>query len=104
MPKTLKSVSKGYAYNTNYNIDPRRFESIIRLLEDSRDNLNKADAAHIVISLESFDFDLSSINQVLIKLLQKDMNTRLWVLFSKRIYRSKRLPFASTSYFQYRRI
>ncbi len=86
MPKTLRSVSKGYAYNTNYNIDPRRFESIIRLLEDSRDNLSKADAAHIVISLENNDFDISSINQLLIKLLQKGMNTRLWVLLSKRIY------------------
>lgn len=102
MPKTLKSVSKGYTYNTNYNLDPRRFESIIRLLEDSRDNLSKADAAHIVISLENSDFDLSSINQLLIKLLQKGMNTRLWVLLSKRIYRSKRLPSASASHFQYR--
>lgn len=63
MPKTLKSVSKGYVYNTNYNLDPRRFESIIRLLEDSRDNLSKADAVHIVISLENNDFDISSINQ-----------------------------------------
>ena len=86
MPKTLKSVSKGYAYNINYNPDPRRFESIIRLLEDSRDYLSKARAVHIVIALESNDFDVSLINKTIKKVLSK-MNARLWLLYSKRIYR-----------------
>ena len=86
MPKTLKSVSKGYAYNINYNPDPKRFESIIRLLEDSRDYLSKAHAVHIVITLESNDFDVSLINETLKKLLNK-MNVRLWFLYSKRVYR-----------------
>jgi hypothetical protein len=86
MPKTLKSVSKGYAYNINYNPDPRRFESIIRLLEDSRDYLSKAYAVHIVITLENNDFDVSLINKTIKKVLNK-MNTRLWFLYSKRIYR-----------------
>lgn len=86
MPKTLKSVSKGYSYNSNYRLDPRRFESIIRLLEDSRDYLNKPDAVHIVITLDSHNFDISSINNLLEKLLVKNMNTRLWILLSKRIY------------------
>ena len=42
MPETLKSVSKGYAYNINYDPDPRRLKSIIKLLEDSRDYLSKS--------------------------------------------------------------
>ena len=86
MPKTVKSVSKGYAYNTHYELDPRKLESIIRLLEDSRDYLSKAYAAHIVVTLESNDFDVSLINETLKKQLNK-MNTRLWILYSKRIYR-----------------
>jgi hypothetical protein len=86
MPKTLKSVSKGYAYNINYKIDPIRLESIIRLLEDSRDYLSKAYAVHIVITLENNDFDVSLINKTIKKVLNK-MNTRLWFLYSKRIYR-----------------
>ena len=86
MPKTLKSVSKGYPYNTRYELEPRKLESIIRLLEDSRDYLSKAYAAHIVVTLESNDFDVSLINETLKKQLNK-MNTRLWILYSKRIYR-----------------
>ncbi len=86
MTKTLKSVSKGYAYNINYNPDPRKLESIIRLLEDSRDYLSKACAVHIVITLESNDFDVSLINKTIKKVLNK-MNARLWLLYSKRIHR-----------------
>ena len=86
MPKTLRSVSKGYAYNTRYELEPRKLESIIRLLEDSRDYLSKARAVHIIITLESNDFDVSLINKTLKKVLNK-MNTRLWILYSKRIYR-----------------
>lgn len=85
MPKTVKSVSKGYAYNTNYELDPRRLESIIRLLEDSRDYLSKAYAVHIVITLENNDFDISLINKTIKKVLNK-MNTRLWFLYSTRVY------------------
>ena len=86
MPETLKSVSKGYAYNINYNPDPRRLKSIIKLLEDSRDYLSKARAVHIVIALESNNFDVSLINKTIKKVLNK-MNARLWLLYSKRIYR-----------------
>ncbi len=86
MPKTVKSVSKGYAYNTHYELEPRKLESIIRLLEDSRDYLSKAHAVHIVITLESNDFDVSLINETLEKVLNK-MNTRLWLLYHTRIYR-----------------
>jgi hypothetical protein len=87
MPRTLKSVSKGYPYNTNYELEPMKFKSIIRLLEDSRDYLSKAYAAHIVVTLENNNFNVSSINEVLIKVLENDMNTRLRVLYHKRIYR-----------------
>ncbi len=86
MPKTVKSVSKGYAYNTHYELDARKLESIIRLLEDSRDYLSKAYAVHIVITLENNDFDVSLINKILEKVLNK-MNTRFWLLYHTRIYR-----------------
>jgi hypothetical protein len=81
MAKTLRSVSKGYAYNTNHKLDPRKYESIIRLLEDSRDYLSKACAVHIVITLENNDFDVRLINETLSKLLNK-MNVRIWLLHS----------------------
>lgn len=81
MPKTLKSVSKGYSYNTRYTIDPRRLESIIRLLEDSRDYLSKATAVHIVLTLEDdTTFNREIINKTMKKIFTK-MNTRLWLLY-----------------------
>jgi len=97
MPKTLKSVSKGYQYNTNYTLDPRRLESIIRLLENSRDNLSKSKCCHLVITLENNDFNMSLINKTLGKVLQKNMNTRLWILCCKRIYRGQGLSSPYTS-------
>lgn len=75
MPKSLKTVAKGYTYNTNYNLDSRRFESIIEVLESSRDNLNKPQVAHIVLQVESADFDKSSINKALIKSLSSKLKT-----------------------------
>ena len=75
MPKSLKTVAKGYTYNTNYNLDSRRFESIIQVLESSRDNLNKPKVAHFVLQIESADFDKSSINKALTKSLSRKLNT-----------------------------
>lgn len=75
MPKSLKTVAKGYTYNTNYNLDSRRFESIIEVLESSRDNLNKPKVAHFVLQIESADFDKSSINKALTKSLSRKLNT-----------------------------
>ena len=75
MPRTLKSVSKQYTYNTNYNLSPKRLESIIRVIENSRDNLNKANVAHIVIWVGSADFDKSIINVTFEKALRKELET-----------------------------
>ena len=61
MPKTVKSVAKYYTYNTTYTLDARRLEGIIKVLETSKDNLNKPQVAHIVLQVESIDFDKSSI-------------------------------------------
>lgn len=75
MPRTLKSISKQYTYNTNYSLSPKRLESIIRVIENSRDNLNKANIAHIVIWLGSADFDKSIINVTFDKALRKELET-----------------------------
>lgn len=75
MPRTLKSISKQYTYNTNYNLSPKRLESIIRVIENSRDNLNKANVAHIVIWVGSADFDKSIINVTFEKALRKELET-----------------------------
>lgn len=75
MPKTLKSVSKQYTYNTNYILSPKRLESIIKVIESSRDNLNRSNVAHIVIWVGSVDFDKSVINRTLDKALRKELDT-----------------------------
>lgn len=75
MPKTVKSVSKNYTYNTNYKLDPRRFEGVINVLEASRDHLNKPQVAHIVLQVESIDFDKSLINTALKAVLEKKLDT-----------------------------
>lgn len=75
MPKSIKSISKHYTYNTNYNLDARRFESIIEVLENSRDHLNKPQVAHICLQVDSAYFDKSSINKALIKSLTRKHNT-----------------------------
>ena len=75
MPKSIKSISKKYTYNTNYNLDARRFESIIKVLENSRDHLNKPQVAHICLQVDSAYFDKSSINKALIKSLTRKHNT-----------------------------
>lgn len=75
MPKSIKTVANNYTYNTNYNLDSRRFESILTVLESSRDNLNKPQVAHIVLQVESVDFDKSSINTALIKSLSRKLKT-----------------------------
>jgi len=75
MPRTLKSVSKQYTYNTNYSLSPKRLESIIRVIENSKDNLNKANIAHIVIWVGSADFDKSIINVTFEKALRKELET-----------------------------
>ena len=75
MPKSIKTVAKSYTYNTNYTLDSRRFESILTVLESSRDNLNKPQVAHIVLQLESADFDKSSINLALTKTLSRKLKT-----------------------------
>ena len=75
MPKTLKSVSKQYTYNTNYILSPKRLESIIKVIESSRDNLNRSNVAHIVIWVDSVDFDKSVINRTLDKALRKELET-----------------------------
>ena len=75
MHRTLKSVSKQYTYNTNYSLSPKRLESIIRVIENSRDNLNKANVAHIVIWVGSADFDKSIINVTFEKALRKELET-----------------------------
>lgn len=75
MPKSIKSISKHYTYNTNYNLDARRFESIIEVLENSRDHLNKPQVAHICLQVDSAYFDKSSINKTLIKSLTRKHNT-----------------------------
>jgi hypothetical protein len=75
MPKSIKSVAKGYIYNTNpqYKLDSRKFESIIEVLEKSRDNLNKPQVAHICLQVESANFNKSSINTVLTKTLSRKL-------------------------------
>ena len=75
MPKTLKSVSKQYTYNTNYILSPKRLESIIKVIESSRDNLNRSNVAHITIWVDSVDFDKSVINRTLDKALRKELDT-----------------------------
>lgn len=75
MPKSIKTVAKSYTYNTNYTLDSRRFESILKVLESSRDNLNKPQVAHIVLQVESADFDKSSINLALTKTLSRKLKT-----------------------------
>jgi hypothetical protein len=75
MPKSIKTVAKSYTYNTNYNLDSRRFESILTVLESSRNNLNKPQVAHIVLQVESADFDKSSINLSLTKTLSRKLKT-----------------------------
>ena len=75
MPKTVKSVAKHYTYNTTYTLDARRLESIIQVLESSRDHLNKPQVAHIVLQVESADFDKSSINLALTKTLSRKLKT-----------------------------
>lgn len=75
MPKSIKTVAKSYTYNTNYTLDSRRFESILTVLESSRDNLNKSQVAHIVLQVESADFDKSSINLALTKTLSRKLKT-----------------------------
>lgn len=75
MPLSIKTVAKGYTYNTNYNPDPRRFQSIIKVLEDSRDNLNKPQVAHIVIQIESLAFNKSLINEALTKAISTKLKT-----------------------------
>lgn len=75
MPKTVKSVAKHYTYNTTYTLNPRRLESIINVLEKSKDHLNKPQVAHIVLQVDSIDFDKSSINVVLKELLGEKLDT-----------------------------
>ena len=75
MPKSIKTVAKSYTYNTNYNLDSRRFESILTVLESSRNNLNKPQVAHIVLQVESAEFDKSSINKSLTKNLSRKLKT-----------------------------
>lgn len=75
MPKSIKTVAKSYTYNTNYTLDSRRFESILTVLESSRDNLNKPQVAHIVLQVQSADFDKSSINLALTKTLSRKLKT-----------------------------
>jgi hypothetical protein len=75
MTKTLKSVSKGFTVNSAYDLDPYQLDSIIRVLKSSRDNLNKAQVAHISIKLKTLEFDKSLINTTLIKILQRQLKT-----------------------------
>lgn len=76
MPLSLKAVLRNYyTHNTNYTPDPRRLQSIIKVIESSRDNLNKPQVAHIVIQVESADFDKSSINTALTKTLSRKLKT-----------------------------
>ena len=75
MPKTVKSVAKNYTYNTTYTLDARRLESIIQVLESSRDHLNKPQVAHIVLQVESIKFDKSSINTELKAVLENKLDT-----------------------------
>jgi len=75
MPRTVKSVAKSYTYNTNYTLDARRFQSIINVLEESRDNLNKPQVAHIVIQVDDPNFDKTQINNTLTQLLNKKLGT-----------------------------
>ena len=75
MPVTLKSVAKNYTYNTNYDLDARRFQSIIKVLEESRDNLNKPQVAHIDIQVDDPNFDNTQVNSTLTKVLAKQLNT-----------------------------
>lgn len=75
MPKTIKSVSKGYLHNLIYHLEPRRFESIIKVIENSRDNLSKANVAHIIIQVDDLSFDKSLINTTLIQAIEKELDT-----------------------------
>lgn len=75
MTKTIKSVSKGFTVNPAYDLDPYQLDSIIRVLKSSRDNLNKAQVAHISIKLKTLEFDKSLINTTLTKVLQRKLKT-----------------------------
>ena len=75
MPKSIKTVAKSYTYNTNYTLSAKRLESIIKVIESSRDNLNRSNVAHIVIWVDSVDFDKSVINRTLDKALRKELDT-----------------------------
>lgn len=75
MPKSIKTIARNYTYNTNYNLDSRRFESIINVLENSRDNLNKPQVAHICLQIDTADFNKSLINESLTKALTRKINT-----------------------------
>ena len=75
MPKSIKTVASNYTYNTNYKLNARRFESILEVLEASRDNLNKPQVAHICLQVDSADFNKSSINTVLTKALSRKLKT-----------------------------
>ena len=75
MPKTVKSVAQGYTVNTNYCLNPRQLESIIKVLKTSKDNLSKAHACHIVMQIDKLDFDKTIINKTLIQALQVNMST-----------------------------
>jgi hypothetical protein len=75
MPKTVKSVAKGYAVNINYDLDPRRLESVINVLEESKKNLSKSHVAHIVLQVENKNFNKSLINETLKHSLGKELNT-----------------------------
>jgi hypothetical protein len=82
MPVTVKSVLKGYEGNENYPLNPRQLASILRVLETSKDYLSKPMAVHLILSVDSLDFDKSLINAVLIKALQKDLKTGFGFYFS----------------------
>lgn len=75
MPKSIKNIAKGYTYNTNYKLDSRRFESTIKVLENSRDNLNKPQVAHICLQVNTSEFNKSLINETLNKSLKRNLNT-----------------------------
>lgn len=77
MPITINSVANkyGYPYNSNYTLNPRQFERIIKVLEASRDNLNRAYAVHICIQISDLSFDKTLINTTLTKSIQTDCKT-----------------------------
>ena len=73
MPVTVKSVANNYTYNTNYDLNSRLLISIIKVLEESRDNLNKPHVAHISVQIDDPNFDKSKINSVLNKKFNIDL-------------------------------